>query len=340
MLRRISACLAVLLASGCAPRPTAPGTAPAEAAEPPPIVLATIFPVGDILAQLAGDDFEVGTLLSPGASPHTFELSPTQAIQLSRAEAVVAIGPGVDDWVVGKVPRTAQLLTLIDHTSLRYGFHHDHDHGSEPGAHDDHAHEDHEPGTHDDHEHGSKPEAAGGDAGHRTDGDPHIWLDPVRVRDDLAPAMAELLKSLRPAQAAAVDERLTGLQDDLTRLDTEITGLLGPVKDAAYVSAHAAWGYFDERYGLRMAAVIEEAPGKDPSGQRFGELLQRARAAGVRAVMAEEQQNRALAERLATDLRVPVGVLNPLGGSAIPNADSYRALLLHNAHEFAKVLSP
>lgn len=315
---------AALLFVGCTPKPAEPDIAapapeqPATASTDQPVVLATIFPIADITSRIAGDGATVEPLMPPGASPHTFELTPVQATLLSKAAAVIAIGPGIDGWVTSKVPAGAKVLTLAEHTELRHGFHHEH---AEGAGHDQH-------GEHEEHE------AAGGDA------DPHIWLDPVKMRDDLAPAIAALLTELMPDQTAAIQQRLIEVQTDLTALDAEIAGLLKPVKDAAYVTAHPAWGYFDTRYGLKMAGVIESAPGKDPSGQQFGELVKESKTQGVRAVMAEKQQNKALAERLGTDLGVPVGLLDPLGGKTIEGCNSYRALMLHNAHQFAKVLTP
>lgn len=319
---------AAALLAGCSPKPVEPDTAAPAQPSPAvssgkPVVVATIFPIADITARLAGDAAKVAPLLPPGASPHTFELTPVQAKLLSTAAAVVAIGPGIDGWVAGKAPATARLLQLLKHTELMHGYHHEHHEGEAGGEHA--AHADH--GEHED----ALPEG---------DGDPHIWLDPVCMRDDLAPVITDLLMVLLPSQTEALQQRLVEVQADLTALDQELRDLLAPAKGAAYITAHPAWGYFDRRYGLKMAAAIEEMPGKDPSGLQFGELVRDAKAAGVKAVMAEVQQNQALAQRLATDLGVALGVLDPLGGQNIEGCDSYRALMLHNAQEFAKVLAP
>ncbi len=316
-------CGATLVLAGCtrqAPDPVTPTAEAPAAATAAPVVMATIFPIADIAAQLAGDAARVEPLLPPGASPHTFELTPVQAALLSSAAAVIQIGPGIDTWVTSQVPAGSKVLTLSEQTELLGGFHHEH-------AADEH----------DGHAANPEHEEPGAPAGDR---DPHVWLDPLRMRDDLAPAIATLLTDLVPQEKDAIQQRLVSLQADLTALDQELTAVLAPAKDAAYITAHPAWGYFDQRYHLNMAAVIEETPGKEPSGQRLGELVKEARSLNVRAVMAEKQQNKALAERLSTDLGVKLGVLDPLGGQNIAGCDSYRALLLHNAREFAKVLTP
>ena len=308
-----------LLLAGCSKAPEQTWTAPdstATAASPAadegqPVVLATIFPIADIAAKIAGDACRVESLLPPGASPHTFELTPAQATLLADAAAVIRIGPGIDQWVAKMVGDKATVLTLTEHTELLHGFHHEH--------HDEGGHEDHE-----------------AEAG---DDDPHVWLDPVRMRDDLAPAIAELLGEVVPGQKDAILGRMLEVHADLTVLNQELEQILAPVKDTAYVSAHPAWGYFDARYGLKMAAVIEELPGRDPSGQRISALVDQAKAANVKAVLAEKQQNKALAERFATEIGAKVGVLDPLGGQNVADCNSYHALLVHNAEVFAEVMA-
>jgi len=61
-------------------------------------VAATIFPIADIVTQVAGDVVDVELVLDPGASPHTFELTPQKASRLANVDIVFAIGFGLDDW--------------------------------------------------------------------------------------------------------------------------------------------------------------------------------------------------------------------------------------------------
>lgn len=61
-------------------------------------VAATIFPIYDIARNIAGDELEVALILPPGASPHTFEITPSALRQLSSVETVYAVGHGLDDW--------------------------------------------------------------------------------------------------------------------------------------------------------------------------------------------------------------------------------------------------
>ncbi len=70
--------------------------APSPAA--PLKVAATIFPLYDLVRQVAGPAVEVVLLVPPGASPHTFTVKPGTVRALTGCAAVFAIGHGLDDW--------------------------------------------------------------------------------------------------------------------------------------------------------------------------------------------------------------------------------------------------
>jgi ABC-type Zn uptake system ZnuABC Zn-binding protein ZnuA len=68
------------------------------AGEDRPVVATTIFPLYDITRQVAGTAVDVALMLPPGASPHTFEPTPSQVRALAGARVVFVIGHGLDDW--------------------------------------------------------------------------------------------------------------------------------------------------------------------------------------------------------------------------------------------------
>jgi ABC-type Zn uptake system ZnuABC Zn-binding protein ZnuA len=81
-----------------------------SAAAASPRVAATIFPISDIVRQVAGSAADVVLVLPPGASPHTFEPTPATVRALSGASLLFVVGHGLDDWAArlargGGVPR-------------------------------------------------------------------------------------------------------------------------------------------------------------------------------------------------------------------------------------------
>jgi ABC-type Zn uptake system ZnuABC Zn-binding protein ZnuA len=84
-------------------------------------VVATIFPLADIVQQIGQDYVEVTTLLPPGASPHTFEPSPSQIRALAHADLFARVGAGLDDWMdkLGAAQRSdLRVVTVSENITL------------------------------------------------------------------------------------------------------------------------------------------------------------------------------------------------------------------------------
>lgn len=66
-------------------------------------VTATLTVIGSLVQEVGGDRVEVTSILSPGAAPHTFRPSPSDAELVSESRVVFANGLGVDNWLGGLI---------------------------------------------------------------------------------------------------------------------------------------------------------------------------------------------------------------------------------------------
>jgi len=289
-------------------------TPPDPAADGRPVVAVTIFPVADLVSTLAGGAVQVETLLPPRASPATWEITPRQVRAVAEARGLVSVGAELDGWAARLLPdeRTPTHLRLTDGLELRAA---DHTHG-EPGAGAEG--DDHEEGAH---------------------GDPHLWLDPLLVRDGVLPRLAALLAELAPDSADAIRARRVALADSLTWLDTDIRALLAGFDDRRYVATHGAWSYFAARYDLEPLGSIYERPGHQPSARGLADLVRAGRAAGLRVVLAEPQLASGAGEALAQELDAEIRVVDPLGGPGLEGRESYLSMMRFNAHAFRAALT-
>ncbi len=165
---------------------------------------------------------------------------------------------------------------------------------------------------------------------HEHDGNPHVWLDPVLVRDHLLPRITLALQAVAPAARERIERRRASLADSLSILEAEITRALEPLHNRAFLASHPAWTYFAHRFDLTELGTVHESPGSEPSPRALASLIDKARAAGVTVVFAEPQFGEAAAYALADELGGSVFVLDPLGGRHIPGRDSYFALMRYN----------
>lgn len=274
----------------------------AEPAQPLGVV-ATIEPIAMLARELAGEHVTVSALVPPGASPHTFDPRPGDVVRVAEAALVIAVGGDLDGWarrLLGASGRPVETLVLLELPDLA-------------------------------------PLSAAGTGPRRPD--PHVWLDPIRVRDVLAPAIATRLEDLDPAHAADTAARLADLQARLTRLDAELRAMLAG-RQRGYVAFHAAWRYFGARYGLEEIGVVEEAPGEEPGPRELAELVAAARAANVGAILIEPQLDPRVARTLAEEFGATTVMVDPNGDPTDPARAGYEALLRWNARAFALALGP
>jgi len=72
----------------------------AESQEAKPIVAVTIVPQATFVNAIAGDAVEIITMVPPGSSPETYEPTPQQMVEFSKAATYFAIGIAVEETKV------------------------------------------------------------------------------------------------------------------------------------------------------------------------------------------------------------------------------------------------
>jgi zinc transport system substrate-binding protein len=265
-----------------------------------PTVVVTIFPVADLVARVAGDPLEVQTLLPPRASPATWEATPRQIRTLQHAAGYVTVGGGLDGWLdeLGAAESGPPLLRLTAGMVLR---------------------------------------RSGREHGGASSGDPHVWLDPILVRDVLLEKIVDFLVPLIQ-DTTSLRRRASALSDSLSALDAEIRETLAGAEHRSFVATHDAWSYFADRYGLVSLGSLYERPGHEPSAHALARLVDAARAAELTAVLAEPQLAETAARALASELGARVITVDPLGGPGLEDRSDYMSLMRFNARAFAQAL--
>jgi manganese/zinc/iron transport system substrate-binding protein len=86
--------------------------------------------------------------------------------------------------------------------------------------------------------------------------DPHVWMD-VRLWSRCAAGVGEELAKFDPAHAAEYRERAAAYRARLDELDAYVARVIGSIPESqrVLVTAHDAFGYFGQRYGLEVRSV-------------------------------------------------------------------------------------
>ncbi len=79
-------------------------------------VVATIPPLGYIVSTIGGSAVDVNVLEKPGDNPHNFNLTPQQALFISKSEIFVDLGLEEDAWIADRVRSINPSLKIIDAT--------------------------------------------------------------------------------------------------------------------------------------------------------------------------------------------------------------------------------
>ena len=153
--------------------------------------------------------------------------------------------------------------------------------------------------------------AAGLETDSTRGGDPHFWLDPTLLAP-VATEVAEHLGDADPAHAQEYEDRAAELVAELDRLDEEYAAELATCQDAVLITAHEAFGYLADRYGLRQEGIAGIDPEVEPSPARVREVGVLVRSEGVRTLYFETIASPRVTEQLADELGVDTAVLDPL----------------------------
>ncbi|RCV91960.1 metal ABC transporter solute-binding protein, Zn/Mn family [Billgrantia montanilacus] len=215
-----------------------------------PKVVATFSILGDLVAQVGGDDIRLVTLTPPGAEVHEWELTPNNFIALEDAELVFYNGYRLEQWmrqVYATVGNQAPMIPLAEAS-----------------------------------EYPTLPIVTGEYAG---EPDPHLWMDP-RAAAAYVQVIAETLADLHPEAADNFHSRADKARETLAGLHKEISAKLEdiPEGERLLITSEAAFVYFADAYGFRhdgVWGINTETEGSPQQVMRIIDLVSESRPAAL-----------------------------------------------------------
>ena len=275
-------------------------------------VAATIFPLYDLVRQVAGPDLDVTLLLPPGASPHTATFTPSMLRALTGSAAMFTIGHGLDDWAARLASDAGVTQTIRVDSGIALQ-------ASEPAAHSDAS------------EHGQ----ANFHHGAESTVDPHYWLTiPNAVQ--IVRTITATLKRLDAAGQQGYEQRAASYITQLQAADADIRQVLAEVPRREMAQFHAAFAYFAAAYGVKIVATFEPSPGREPGPRHVEAFLRQVQAHQLKTLFIEPQFDQGSLQQLARDLGVTLKILDPLGGTK--GREHYIDMMRFNAAQMASTL--
>ncbi len=264
-----------------------------------PQVVTDFAPIQSLVLQVMG---ELGTptmLMPVGGDPHDFQLRPSEAAALARAQVVFWDGPELMPGLakaIGTLAPKAVSVPLL------------HKGGGQ-----------------------TRPLAEGGGL------DPHAWLDPDNARAWLG-TIASVLGKIDPDHAAAYAANATAAQIKIKALDQKLKAELAPARGVPIVEFHDAFGYFAAHYGLNVVGTIELGDAAMPSAARLAEIRKTIRQDKAVCIFPEVGRDPKFIATVAEGTGVRIGAAQDPEATALgdkPTAQLYDALLRHLAQTVA-----
>lgn len=227
-----------------------PGGGPSDSGTPR--VLTTTGMIADVAARIAGDAVEVDSLMPPGIDPHLYKASAGDVERLHGASVILYNGLHLE----GKMGDILEKM-----------------------AHD-------------------RPVVAVAEAipetmlrevsGFQGAYDPHVWFDVGLWARTIDPIVDELVR-LAPGSADAMRARADALRDEFVALDAWVAESIASIPEdrRVLITAHDAFGYFGERYGIEVLGLQGISTLTEASLQDVDRLVDRIVASAVPAIFVE-----------------------------------------------------
>ncbi|MCZ7469537.1 MULTISPECIES: zinc ABC transporter substrate-binding protein ZnuA [Rhizobium/Agrobacterium group] len=298
--------------------------AAASGATAAPDVVVSIKPIHSLVAAIMRGVGEPQLIVEGAASPHTYNLRPSNARKLEKADVVFWVGPGLEAFLEKPLEALASKATVVELEDAKGleklpfregGPFEAHDHGEE--GHEDHA--DGEAAHDHGHDHGDH------DHGHGAY-DTHLWLDPANAKA-MAQTIETALIAADAGNAATYQANTKKLIDDLDALDTELAETVKPIKDKPFIVFHDAYQYFEHRYGVKTAGSITVSPETLPGADRVKQMQEKVRQLGATCVFAEPQFEPKLISVITEGTAAKSATLDPEAATLEPGPDLYFKLM-------------
>jgi zinc transport system substrate-binding protein len=223
-------------------------------------IYTTVFPLQYFTEQIGGKYVDVKTIYPPGADEHTFEPSQKDMMNLADSDLFIYIGLGLEGFVE-KAKQTlknenVKLIPVANKLKLP----------KETNS----VEEDED--------------------GHHHDINPHVWLDPIYSKEMAAMIKNELVKKM-PKNKDVFNQNYTKLAKELDELNQEYQKTIGDAKTKKIIVTHAAFGYWETRYGLKQISLSGLSTTNEPSQKQLEKIVSLAEQDGIHYILFEQNFN-------------------------------------------------
>ena len=235
-----------------------------EKTEDKKTIYASFYPVAEFVKMIAGDKFDVKTIIDSSDEPHSFELTSQAMKELGSADLIAFNGAGMESFIDdlkdnikddNKFLDLSAGLTLLD---------------------------------------------SSGEGSDMTSVNPHTWLS-IKNAKLMVDNIYRKLSAMDPDNQNYYKENLDSTLSKFDELDNKFTEELSKVKDKEkyFVVSHAAFNYLADDYGLKQVAVTGISPEEEPSAKDLKTIADFVKDKNIKTIFFEGKATPKVAETLA-----------------------------------------
>lgn len=242
------------------------------------IITVSIQPFSYFVESIAGDKFTINVLVPPGASPATYEPTPSAVRDLNDSDLLLLNGYlGYEQaWMkkIISVNSGVNVLNLSDNQNLIAASRHKH-----------------------------------GDHYHLSGVDPHYWLSTLNaavIADDIL----ESLISIDPVNSSEYRENYNRLMKEILEVEEYISARLSGQEGLSFMIFHPALGYIARDFGLIQIPV--EIEGKEPSPSAMKSFIDIGRKNDIKTIFVQREFDIKNARTISEEMGAEIVIIDPL----------------------------
>ena len=238
-------------------------------------IYTTVYPLQYFAQEIGGKYVNAETVYPPGTDEHTFEPSQKDIIQLANSDLFFYIGYNLEGFVNKAQPILAdqgvKTIAIGERVSLDK---------TKMDNHEEHI-------ADDGHDHETLIQ--------------HLWLDPVYASQMAAAIKDELVKKM-PEQSDYFEARYNKLNVELKKLDGKLADTIKNGKTNEIIVSHAAFGYWEKRYGLKQISVTGLTTSNEPSQKELKNIVNTAKKHNLHYVIFEQNVSSRLTQIIQNEI--------------------------------------
>lgn len=135
------------------------------------------------------------------------------------------------------------------------------------------------------------------------DPDPHVWLDPI-LMVDMSTTIFEVLQEKLPEHKTELEENYNELVQELKNLDQSFVSLIEQAKHKEIIVSHAAYGYWEKRYGIEQISIAGKSSTSEPTQKELQSIIQYVKENDLKYVLYEQNTSTKLTDVVKNEANV------------------------------------